>query len=228
MRNVIFCCFVFGIIPIGVFSQIRVSGFVKDAQSNEVLAGAYVQVDGNQSITVTNSYGFFSFSDVRANDSLRISFIGFESRKIDVKSLELVNSIGLQPNSTIEEVVVRSKAENIKHEKLQPKTLSSLPVVMGETDITRTIQLLPGVVSGTESSAGFFVRGGNSDQNLLLIDGTPIYNSYHMMGLFSVFNSDAINDAKFYGGNIPAQYGGRLSSVMDISLREGNSKRFSG
>jgi len=209
-------------------SKTTISGYIKDAESNESLIGANI-INAKEHIgTTTNSYGFFSISVNAGIDSLKVSYVGYNSIYLKVKDITGIVEIKLHQGNELEEIVVRGSNSTSEAKRMTAKTILNLPVVLGESDIIRTIQLMPGVVSGTEATSGFFVRGGNSDQNLLLIDGTPIYNSYHMFGLFSVFNSDAINNATFYSGNMPAQYGGRLSSVMDIALREGNSKKISG
>ena len=110
--------------------------------------------------------------------------------------------------------------------KIDPKEIETIPIILGERDIMKTIQLLPGIKPAGEASAGFYVRGGGADQNLILLDEAPVYNASHLLGFFSVFNSDALKDVKVYKGGIPAEYGGRLSSVIDVKMKEGNSKKF--
>lgn len=219
-----------------IFSQknISVSGFVKDSLSHEALIGAYIVDPATNMGTTTNVYGYFNLKISENTSNFLVSYIGYGTKKLDLNSSDTIVNIYLLPENNIDEVVIKASGDHrifatqTSLEKISAKTVSSLPVIMGESDITRTLQLLPGVLMGTEATNGYFVRGGNSDQNLLLIDGTPVYNAYHMFGLFSVFNSDAINDARFYKGGMPAQYGGRLSSVLDISMREGNANKFGG
>jgi len=165
---------------------------------------------------------------------LQVSYVGYSPKTIKVCGPDTLVNIILNPKNQLDEVVVKSDysyrrfAPQTSLERISAQTVRTLPSILGETDITRTIQLLPGVAMGSEATSGYFVRGGGSDQNLILIDGTPIYNAYHMFGMFSVFNSDAINGVNFYKGGMPAQHGGRLSSVLDITMREGNNQRFSG
>jgi len=210
------------------------SGFVKDSTSNEVLIGANVVDPARKVGTATDNFGFFRIELPEGTTTLQVSYVGYSPKNVEVNSLKTVANILLAPENQLDEVVVKSEysyrrfAPQTSLERMPARTVRTLPSILGETDITRTIQLLPGVAMGTEATSGFFVRGGGSDQNLILVDGTPIYNTYHMFGMFSVFNSDAINGVTFYKGGMPAQHGGRLSSVLDLTMREGNSQRFSG
>jgi outer membrane receptor for ferrienterochelin and colicin len=209
------------------------SGFVKDSVNNEALIGAYIIDSSSKSIVTTNNYGYFAVKSNKLPIIIEVSYLGYASKKVKVINTDTIVTIKLCTNNFINDVVVLSSEHRLRLpqtsiEKISSKELESLPVILGESDITRTIQLLPGVVRGSETTTGYFVRGGNSDQNLILIDGAPVYNAYHMFGMFSAFNSDAINNAKFYKGGIPAQYGNRLSSVLDLSMREGTSQRISG
>ncbi len=214
---------------------IRISGYVVDSSSNESLIGVNIFNNDTKNGTVTNSFGYFCINIPLQNNSLTFSYVGYSSKIIGFynKSDTIVNVL-LNTNNTIEEVVISNSNSNrlqspqTSLEIISAKTVNSLPVIMGESDLTRTILLLPGVSSGVENSSGYFVRGGNSDQNLLLIDGVPIYNAYHLFGFFSVFNTDAINNAKLYKGDMPARYGGRLSSILDIQMKEGNNQKYSG
>lgn len=216
--------------------NLTISGRIRDAQTGEELIGANVFVKEANTGTITNLYGFYSLTLPKGVYHLRISFIGYTETVEEVK-LETENQVldvGLNPSDqAIEEITVTGEKvdRNVKHVemstvKLQVKELKKIPALMGEVDVLRSIQLLPGVQNGGENSTGFFVRGGNIDQNLVLLDGAPVYNAAHAGGVFSVFNSDAIKDVKLYKGGIPAEYGGRLSSVLDIRMKEGNSKEF--
>lgn len=210
------------------------SGFVKDTTSNEVLIGANIIDPTRKAGTATDNYGYFRIEVPRGTSSLLVSYVGFSPKVVELKGSDTLVHILLTPENQLGEVVVKSEysyrrfAPQTSLERMPARTVKTLPSILGETDITRTIQLLSGVAMGTESTSGFFVRGGGSDQNLILVDGTPIYNAYHMFGMFSVFNSDAINGVNFYKGGMPAQHGGRLSSVLDLTMREGNSQKFSG
>jgi hypothetical protein len=217
--------------------RFTLSGHVKDSQTGEDLIGATIYVIQTASGTVTNPYGFYSLSLVKGEYTLRYSYIGYQSvqRDINVEN-DLVFDIELLPGqaelSEIEIIASRSD-ENVKAPetgvvKMDVKTISSIPALMGEVDLIKAIQLLPGVQAVAEGSSGFSVRGGSPDQNLVLLDEATVYNPSHFLGFFSVFNNDAIKEVKLYKGDLPAQYGGRLASVLDVRMRDGNAKRFSG
>jgi len=211
------------------------SGTVSDASSGEDLIGATVYVEQLKFGTTTNSYGIFSMSLKPGNYNVIVSFLGYETQKISIAvDGNLKRNVRLNPKSEeLGEVIVSTEARNqniISTEmgtvKLSPQTIKAVPVLFGEQDVLKTIQLLPGVSSAGEGSTGFFVRGGQVDQNLVLLDDAPVFNPAHLLGFFSVFNSDAINDIKLYKGGVPASFGGRSSSVLDVRMREGNNERF--
>lgn len=215
--------------------KVTLSGYMKSADNGEGLIGSTIYVEELKTGTTTNLYGFYSISLPPGNYTFRYSYVGYDNIFETMTLLEDKNKdIELQPVSTqMEEVVITSEAsdKNIQAAemsvvKLSPKETKVIPVILGEQDILKTIQLLPGVNSGTEGTTGFYVRGGGADQNLIILDEAPIYSASHLMGFFSVFNSDAIKDIELYKGNAPAEFGGRLSSVLDIKMNEGNSKRF--
>ncbi len=213
-----------------------ISGTVQDATSGEQLLGATVRVAENPNIgTITNEYGFYSLSLEKGNYTILINYIGYETFQKEVtfdqnKKIDF----NVSPNSkTLEivEIVAKKKDENLRSpamgtEKLDISEISKIPVIFGEKDVLKTIQLLPGVKSAGEGNSGFNVRGGATDQNLILLDEAPVYNASHLLGFFSTFNSDAIKDATIIKGNSPAQYGGRLSSVLDVKMKEGNIKDY--
>lgn len=213
-----------------------ISGYVRSSDDGEGLIGATVFLDNKQTGTVTNLYGFYSLTLPVGNYNLNFSYLGYQNEKHPVslnENTELSMELRTISNE-VEEVLVTSEAvdKNIREArmsvvKLTPKETRAIPVLLGEQDILKTIQLLPGVSSGTEGSSGFYVRGGGADQNLILLDEAPVYSASHLMGFFSVFNSDAIKDVELYKGNAPSEYGGRLSSVLDIRMNEGNAKQFS-
>ena len=213
------------------------SGYVKDKETGEGMIAATVKIVELASGTVTNEYGFYSLSVPKGTYTVEFSFIGFETvtETIDLTSNVTRNAeIGFAAD-LLEEVVVTAGKEDealttaeISVEKLDIAQVKKIPQLLGEADIIRSIQLLPGVTTVGEGATGFNVRGGNIDQNLILLDESPVFSSSHLFGFFSVFNADAIKDAKLYKGGIPAKYGGRLSSVLDIRQKEGNNKRFSG
>lgn len=211
------------------------SGHIKDATTGEELIGASIFVKELKTGGITNVYGFYSITIPGGKYIIKYSYIGYETQSTEINLVENIKQdIELSPSSTsLEEVVVSAEAvdENIKSTemgivKLNVKEIKSIPVIFGEQDILKIIQLMPGVSSAGEGNSGFYVRGGGTDQNLILLDEAPVYNAGHLMGFFSVFNSDAIKDVKLYKGNAPAEYGGRLSSVLDLKMNDGNSKRF--
>jgi len=214
-----------------------VSGHVKDAETGEDLYGASVLVVESGTGTVVNQYGFYSISMPKGTYSLRFSYTGYEYQviKVDLEK-DLVIDIFLKPSlSMLNEVEIKAERgdENVKSTemsvvKMDVKTINKIPALMGEVDIIKAIQLLPGVQSVSEGSSGFSVRGGSPDQNLILLDEATVYNASHFLGFFSVFNNDAVKDVKLYKGDLPAQYGGRLASVLDVRMKDGNQKKFSG
>jgi len=217
-------------------STFTISGYVKDASSGEALIQAAVMVPEAQTGTYTNEYGFYSLSLPPGSYTLQLSYLGYAKQQHHITLSQSLNlDVELMPEGLqLEEVVIAAEAEDQNVSQVQMSTLKlnimevkRMPQLLGEVDIIRSIQLLPGVSTVGEGATGFNVRGGNVDQNLILLDESPVYNSSHLLGFFSVFNADAIKDAKLYKGGIPANYGGRLSSVLDVRQKEGNNKQFS-
>lgn len=212
-----------------------VNGVIKDASNNETLYGVNVLVANSNSGVVTNEYGFYSIKLPKGEHMLIISYLGFQEQTTTIE-LSKNTSLNFSLNETseyLEEVVITEDIEklNIRKpemsvNKLDISTIQKLPVVFGEVDVIKSLLLLPGVSNAGEGSSGFNVRGGAVDQNLILLDEATIYNSSHLFGLFSVFNPDAIKNLKLYKGGIPAKYGGRVSSVLEIFQKDGNSKEF--
>ncbi|MBN3034242.1 MAG: TonB-dependent receptor [Bacteroidales bacterium] len=217
--------------------KLTVSGHVRDAGTGEDLIGATVYVRELETGTVTNFYGFYSLSLEPGAYTLVFSYVGYETVERPV-SLEKDLTIDMElklKEQMLSEVVVEGSALNenvVANEmstiRMDVKQIRAIPALMGEVDILKAIQLLPGVQAVSEGGSGFTVRGGSPDQNLILLDEATVYNASHLMGFFSVFNNDAIKDVKLYKGDIPAAYGGRLSSVLDVRMKDGNSKKFSG
>jgi hypothetical protein len=216
-------------------STVVVSGSVKDKQTGESLIKAVVRIEElpNAGI-ISNEYGFYSLSLPKGNFTVVVSQVGYETliQKIKLDSSQTIN-FSLQTKNVLKEVVVESSRKNDNLIKAQMGTetinmaaISKVPVIFGEKDLLKTIQLLPGVKSAGEGNSGFFVRGGGADQNLILLDEAPVYNATHLLGFFSTFNSDAIKDATIIKGNSPSQYGGRLSSVLDVKMKEGNNQDY--
>ncbi len=212
------------------------SGYIQDAETGEKLIGANIYNKANLKGTTSNNYGFFSLTVPQGEYDLIISYVGYKSdeKKIDLnKNIQL--NIVLQASIELEEIEIKAdrleqavESTQMSTINLSVKSIKEIPALFGEVDVIKAIQLLPGVQSGTEGASGLYVRGGGPDQNLILLDGTPVYNASHLFGFFSVFNVDAINNVKLIKGGFPARYGGRLSSVLDISLKEGNTKKFHG
>lgn len=216
-----------------------ISGTVKDKKNGELLIGVTVKVSDDPSINVVaNEYGFYSLSVPEGSHTIIISYPGYKDfeQQINVDQnmkLDILLNQEEQKSNTIDEVVVSGikKDKNLTSaqmgtETLNIKSIEKLPVLFGEKDVMKTIQLLPGIKSNGEGSSGFSVRGGATDQNLILLDEAPVYNASHLLGFFSTFNSDALKDASIIKGNSPAQYGGRLSSVMDVKMKDGNNKNY--
>ena len=213
-----------------------ISGYITDGGTGEKLIGAAITIDGSGKGTVSNLYGFYSLNLTPGFYQLSFSYVGYEKQEKAINlsedtriNLELIEGI-----TALEEVTVTAegrKANITKPEmgvsKLPIKSIQRIPTLMGEVDIIKAIQLLPGVQASSEGASGFSVRGGNPDQNLILLDEATVYNASHLMGFFSVFNNDAIKDVKLYKGDIPAEYGGRLSSLLDVRMKDGNMKQFS-
>lgn len=212
------------------------SGYVSDEQG-EMLPGVYIVIPNTQIGTVTNVYGFYSLTLPAGNYTFRFSFIGYEPnvQVIDLHESMKLN-ISLNPaTSNIDAVTITAerKDENVNeitmsNVQIPARIIRKIPNLMGEVDIIKSIQLLPGVQSSVEGSSGFYVRGGNADQNLILLDGATVYNPSHLFGFFSVFNGDAVKNIELFKGGIPAEYGGRLSSVLDVRMNEGNTQRIRG
>jgi hypothetical protein len=212
-----------------------VHGTVKSSRTGEVLIGATVVIAGNDAATVTNNYGFYSLTLSGGNYTLHVSAMGMRLKELPISlTADVQLNISLEEEAKeLEAVTVTSNASTrnlrtpqMSTERLNVQEVRNIPVLFGERDILKTIQLLPGVKAAGEGNSGFYVRGGGADQNLILLDEAPVYNASHLLGFFSTFNSDAIKNATLYKGAMPAQFGGRLSSVVDIKMNEGNNQDF--
>ncbi|PKK37649.1 collagen-binding protein [Siphonobacter sp. SORGH_AS_0500] len=212
-----------------------ISGYVKDAANGEGLIGVSVFVKEKATGAATNSYGFYSITLPKGNYTLVYSFVGYQrqEKQVDLTQKDVTLNLEMKDEGIqLQDVVVRSQAadENVKSvemsvNKVDIKTIKQMPALLGEVDLVRSIQLLPGVSTVGEGASGFNVRGGDVGQNLILLDEAPVYNSSHLFGFFSVFNPDAVKDVKLVKGGIPANYGGRISSILDVRMKEGNSKK---
>lgn len=215
--------------------KFTLSGIISEKSSNETLIGVNVIFPEIGKGVVTNEYGFYSITLPQRKYRLQVSYLGFTDviLEIDLNEDEKLNVQLTESSEVLDEVIITEKTEKLSirnpqmsMNKLTAATIKQIPVVLGEADVIKSIILLPGVTSGGEGASGFNVRGGSTDQNLILLDEATIFNSSHLFGFFSVFNPDAIKDIKLYKGGIPARYGGRVSSVLDIYQKEGNSKKF--
>ena len=232
----IFICFAFFISP-GLFGQHTLSGKVVETSSGEPLSYANVVIKSNRSGTTTNVDGFFTLYGIPADTSIiQFSYVGYQIKEVPFKSFSGTNiKVELEPTVTsLNEVVVQAQANNyinvqegISTVRLSTKQITTLPSV-GEVDIFRSLQLLPGVSGTNESSSGLYVRGGTPDQNLVLLDGMTVYKVDHFFGFFSAFNANAIKDVRLYKGAFPAKYGGRTSGVVDLTGKTGSFEKFSG
>jgi outer membrane cobalamin receptor len=237
----LFILFAYFFSSFSLFGQVNksftINGFVKDVETGEKLINAYVFDQVSKKGVTTNSYGFYSMTLVRDTAAIEVQYIGYapsvkaiylNSRLPTELDIELIPSENILDEVTVVGISDIQETTQMSSVSLNMKTLKNLPVLLGETDLLKVIQLLPGVQSGTEGTSGFYVRGGGPDQNLILIDGVPVYNVSHLFGFFSVFNADAINNVQLIKGGFPAEYGGRLSSVLDVRLKEGNMKKWQG
>ena len=217
--------------------KLSLSGFTKEKKSGEELFGTMVYVEELKSGAVSNAYGFYSISLDPGKYHIRVSAVGYKTQKIEIdladnKKLDFeMENIEEQ----LKEVVVKGERANVnitKNEmsvsKLEMRSIKKIPALMGEVDVIKAVQLLPGVQATSEGGSGFSVRGGSSDQNMIILDEANVYNASHLLGFFSVFNNDAIQEIKLYKGDMPASSGGRLASLLDVRMKNGNQKEFKG
>jgi hypothetical protein len=216
-------------------SRYSLHGTIKSARTGEAIIGATISVTGSTIATATNNYGFYSLTLPAGNYTLQLSAVGMKRKEVEIllnKDFQLDFSLEEEAKE-LETVTVTSNAATrslrspqMSTEKINVQEVRNVPVLFGERDTLKTIQLLPGVKSAGEGNSGFYVRGGAADQNLILLDEAPVYNASHLLGFFSTFNSDAIKNVTLYKGAMPSQFGSRLSSVLDIKMNEGNNQNF--
>ncbi|AFL79786.1 outer membrane receptor protein [Aequorivita sublithincola DSM 14238] len=235
MKKIILFLLFFGSIATFAQEKFTISGTISEADSGETLFGVNVLIPSLQTGTVTNQYGYYSITLPKGDYEIYYSSIGFATQKVEISLSENIKKDFELATDTesLDEVVIEANGENlnIRSSQMSANTLSSntikkIPVVLGEVDVIKAITLLPGVTSAGEGASGFNVRGGAADQNLILLDEATLYNSSHLFGFFSVFNPDAIKDLTLYKGGIPARYGGRISSVLDIYQKDGNKREY--
>lgn len=226
---------VFTLSVVSAQEKFTISGYVKDSTSNETIIGATVAIKGRTKGISSNQYGFFSISVEKGSYALIVSHVGYEAKEllIDIKENRQLN-VDLSPRISISQEVIiyaRKRDINVKEAQMGKFELSmnqirSVPALAGEVDPIKVLQLLPGVRNAGEGNSGLYVRGGGPDQNLILLDDAVVYNPGHLFGFFSVFNSDALKNVTLIKGGMPSNYGGRISSVVDVAMKEGNSKKF--
>ncbi len=218
----------------GAQSKHSISGTIKSAANGEEIIGASVIIRELKTGTASNQYGFYSITLPTGDYTVVFSSIGYDGKeeKVHLDTDKQLKIELAEKATNIKEVEINAESVNknitsteMGVQRLEVSKIKTLPVLLGEQDILKTLQLLPGVKSAGEGSSGFYVRGGTTDQNLVLLDEAPVYNASHLLGFFSVFNSDAIKDVSLYKGDVPAQYGGRLSSVLDVKMKDGNNKK---
>jgi hypothetical protein len=216
-------------------NKYTLSGTVKDLKNGETLIGAGITIKEKNVSVVSNAFGFYSITEPEGNYTITVNYIGYKPYTNNVRlDKNTILNIELEENSkelNTVEIKAESSADNVRKiemsvAKLDIKQINKIPAFLGEVDVIRVVQLLPGVTSVGEGATGFNVRGGSIDQNLILLDDAPVYNSAHLFGFFSVFNPDAVKDVKLIKAGIPAQYGGRLSSILDVRNKDGNNKKF--
>jgi hypothetical protein len=231
MKKILF--FINLLYSITLFSQnYTVHGLVTDANSGERLIGATIFIPNTNLYTISNSYGFYSLEVPRVKSVLKISYLGYktDTRNLDITENTLLNIRLIEDAKSLNEILIRAKGKNnITNTKPGSHSLSidrikKMPAVAGEVDILKGLQLLPGIQTSHEGTTNLSIRGGSHDQNLFLLDDAPIYNPSHALGFFSVFNPDAIKNVKIYKSHMPSQFGGRLSSVLDVRMKEGNNQ----
>ena len=216
--------------------KFTLSGYVMDKESNETLIGATVYCPKLKIGTATNEYGFYSLTMPTGTYEFSFSYVGFATKVEKIvldKNMDF--SAFLSLGNQLEEVIVVAEEQSLRHtetqmssNKISMEKVKSIPALMGERDVLKVIQLMPGVQSGSEGTTGLYVRGGGPDQNLMLLDGVPVYNASHLFGFMSTFNGDAIKSVELIKGGFPARYGGRLSSIIDVRMKEGNMKKIQG
>ncbi|MEN8138659.1 MAG: TonB-dependent receptor [Bacteroidota bacterium] len=216
--------------------KVTISGYIKERGSEELLIGANIHIKGTNIGTVSNSYGFYSLTIPAQKAVLGVSYVGFDTFELEKDFFEDIEfDIELEQNNMLQNIdLTYSSSKRIADKaymnvvSIQPKEVEKIPALLGEKDVFKALQYMPGVRSGSEATAGLYVRGGGPDQNLIILDDAQVYNAMHLFGFFSVFNGNAVKNVDMYKGGFPARFGGRLSSVIDISMKDGNKNDFEG
>ena len=222
--------------PLYAQQKYSVSGYVREKASRELLPGVNIYIPEIRSGTVTNNYGFYSVTMPAGKYLISYSYVGYkhETREVNLNS-NLMIDVELDPSLNLSEVIITAeKAERVSESNrismitLPVQQIRDIPALLGEKDVFKALQLMPGVQKGSEGSSGLYVRGGGPDQNLIILDDAPVYNASHLFGFFSIFNGDALKSVELTKGGFPARYGGRLSSVVEMTMKDGNKQKFSG
>jgi hypothetical protein len=217
--------------------KFTISGTIYDNKNSEPVIGATLYIKEFESGTITNEFGVFSITIPSALYTINIKALGFDSEQLMIPLVKdtMLNLTLYDQTTQLEEIIVYDESEDhnvtditMGTDRLNIETMKRIPPLMGQVDVIRSIMLLPGITTVGEGATGFNVRGGSIDQNLILLDEAPIYNSSHLFGFFTAFNSTAIKDVTISKGGIPAQYGGRISSILDVKIKQGNQTKFSG
>jgi hypothetical protein len=237
-KTLLLCLLLLGLTDWAVAQERRVSlsGYIREAGSRETLLGANVYLPDLKTGTTSNAYGFYSISLPPGTYTFVFSYVGYQSQEIKITLNRNQDfDVNLIPSTDLQEVVVtddrlvrQAESPQMSRVELSPQQVKEVPTIFGEKDVMKTLQLMPGVQSGNEGQSGIYVRGGGPDQNLILLDEAVVYNASHLFGFFSVFNGDAIKSISLTKGGFPARYGGRLSSVVDISMKDGDKSKFGG
>jgi hypothetical protein len=217
-------------------NKFTLSGYIKEEGSGETLPGVGIYCDSLKQGVSSNHYGFYSISLPKGIHKLVVSFIGYGKKEISVElNKNLRTDITIAPGVQLKEVTVNAQEQKKVSDEVRMSVISipvqqikDIPALLGEKDVLKVIQLLPGVQKGSEGSSGLYVRGGGPDQNLIILDDATVYNAYHLFGFFSLFNGDALKSVELVKGGFPSRYGGRLSSVLDMQMKEGNMQKIKG
>lgn len=223
---------------LGSIAQVKkmtISGYVKEKGSGELLIGVNIYIQGTQTGTVSNTYGFYSLTIPVQEGILIYSYVGYKPYEVSVNfNSDTAINVILNPNVSLSEVTIYGEKDRIADKaemsvvSVPIKQIRDIPALLGEKDVFKVLQLMPGIRSGSEASSGLYVRGGGPDQNLIILDDATVYNAMHLFGFFSVFNGDAIKSVQLYKGGFPARYGGRLSSVIEMNMKDGNKQKYGG
>ena len=216
--------------------QYTISGFVRDSDSHEYLLGASILSKELKRGTISNNYGFYSLTFPEGKVCLRVSYVGFKAKEVEIDlRKDTMMDFSLRSFASLGEVVIKGIRPRFEVMNgwtgvadISSERVKSMPALLGEADLVKTLHQLPGVAVGTEGMTGLYVRGGNADENLFLLDGNPVYHVNHLLGFFSAFNPDAVKNIRFYKGGFPAEYGGRLSSVVDVRMNDGDRQEYHG